>query len=596
MAMPMSNTMRSRWRYHQHIAQAQGVSSSDYRPSARVFITRGHMRHFDTPLPTATRKKSSGRNRRGLWDEKYAWGGRPGEFLKRKPGQNKDGDGVLRSAENLGPTEIDHISNISITNSLGQNGIGTASVTLANAEWEELENSGFFYHVLREGFFGPTYFGDDIAFLFDEKDNFIGEDSPLELANSSFTSDGKRLSGLILPNRKIEIFQGYGDELQRTFVGLIDTVDIQTNPSQIVINASDFAKTTTIFGANPRYVDRYPVSFGDKAHWRERAERKKAKRSEFSQKLHIPNTITLVKDLTNIVGYLLGWSGFWDFKTIRAGRIGESLAKDLTGPRKHNAVFKGENFDKGTYFIDGINQLKEMLGYTFYVTPEWNPDRGGSARFQDPDVYAPIYSPYSVGMPYFTPHNIWTRQQDVEQVTEKDILINANLTYDLTDVRKNMYMTNSGLKNRKGRPRSLGWSSPHSLMSGVEQLLFLNIGEEYGKIQLEEDELRILVRMIGLVSMMQFAQGSITMPGYPGAMINDQIDLLDTVLGEWRRFFISGFSSNMELGANSSYSTTLNVNQIDNYVITRIKNQIEEITGKNFAANMRPKIKKTSQQ
>jgi len=586
--MPMSESLRQRWRYHKKIAQADLADDSDYRPTGRVFVTRGHMRHHPTP------NINSGKFKRGDWDEKWTWGGQPGEFMRRKAGNKTTG--LARDSSVTGPVELPYVSQINIRNSLEQNGIANATVTITNQEWEEKTDgaTGFIYHLLREGFFGPSFYGDDDTFLFDEDDQQLGDDSRKDFSQNTNTINGKRISGLLLPNRKLEIFQGYGDEVQRTFVGLIDSVDISSNPAQITIQATDFGKTLSTYTYHPRFVERYPVSFGDKRYWKAQAKAKNIKqRRQWGTKLGVPGNVNLVNDLTEIVGYILGWGGFWSYRTIRAGRIGSAHRDRLGGNIKHNAIFKDENFDKGSYFIDGLNMVKELLGYVFYVTPEFAPDKPLADRFTDPDFYNASNSKYSTGMPYFVPHNIWVDDPNAEQVTDDDILLNSSLTYDLTDIRKNIYLVNTGLINRKNRPRRTGYSSPHTLMSGVEELLVIDVEESYG-IKLGEREAKVLMRMIALASMFTFAKGSFSVAGYPGATINDQIHVSDRSTGQWRRFFIAGFDSTMTLGPRATYQTTFQAAQMDNIYVRRIKREIEELTGFDTAVKRTPFTRPTS--
>lgn len=581
MPLPLTETMRDRWRFYSHIAQASEAPNSDYRPNARVFVARGSKRaHYFPPYPreiVPSQRRRAKARLRGDWDEKYKYGGQPGEVIRKSP--SAAGDPM--ADDMIGSIEIPNLKNIRISESLDQNGVGTAVVTIGNWYLEGVDsNPEMLYHILREGFFSPFYSGDDLGFQIDEIDSFIRTALASEVEGELvYNEAGKRLSGLLLPNRHIDIYQGYGDELQRTFTGFIDNVEVQMKPPQITLNCTNSGKllTHSQFLKTPNNPRPYPVAFGDARYWRSKSKKKWLDSGA-------PRQMILVNDITDIVGHLLGWGGFQYFKSPRPGRIGSAgLEPSTEGKRSHDAIFQGEAFDKGNSFIDGINRVRELLGYHLYITPEFWDQRPMSERFRDPDEYDAEYSRYTIGLPYFVPSNIWQKTPTVEQFSDVDILLNATLSYDAEPIRKNMYVTNSGVNfttgRRKGRPMTIGASAPWDLDRGITRHIMYDMRENMGSVTMSQEEVLIFIYMTMIQQVVNFSRGSIQVPGYPGAKLNDQCDILERTSGTWRRFFITGFESEMTLGPNGSYSTRLQVVNMDNLYIRGLKEKIRKLGG-----------------
>lgn len=540
---------------HHHIAQATETANADYRPTGKVYCTRGFMRWHDNP-------RGSGRNWRGEWDEKYIWGGQPGEsHLPSKA------PGVTRDPSLTGPVEIPYITSINVSNSQDVNGIAQATVEIINEEWEEDTLSGFMYHILREGFFSPFPGADTYADV--ESDTFKGKAND---SGSVWIKDGKVISNVLLPNRKIEIFQGYGNELQRTFVGLIDTVDVDMKTKKISVNASSFGRVLSDVSFTPPVVPRYPVAFGDRDYWTGVGDRDKWQTA--------PKTMFLVDDITKIAGYLLGWAGFQKYRSVKAGRIGVANTAGVIDPgSKHDAVFREDHFDKSSYLIDGLNMVKELLGYNLYVTAGIHTASSVYGRYRDPTVYDAAHSKDTIGMPYFAPDGIW-RDQSEESAEQFNVnLTDARLTYSGDSLRKSIYVVSPDSNAPKGQ-KKMGYSAPYELMSGIPRIMVYNVEQEAPGLHLSETEINVFMRMAMIKSMMYYARAEFTVPGYPADLVNQVIDAKEPGTKTWRRFFVTGYSSSMTLGPNATYSTTFSVVNSDNIFIKRVRQQIDKIIGK----------------
>jgi hypothetical protein len=521
-----------------------------------------------------------------LWDEKYGWGGMPGQWYRKHPSL----DGNPRDSAFRDPIELPHVRQINIRNNVDANGIGTATITIQNLYREANTGlDGFIYHLIQEGFFSPYGSGDD-DFDVNDHDLFLGKAPRASMVTNE---DGKVITGLLVPNRKIEIFQGYGDEVQRTFVGLIDSVSIDAKTGTLTIESTDYGRalSETTYNQFTTPPGRYPVAFCDWDYVRG------VSRSRWPKVFGIPRTATPIIDVTHVAGRIYGWNGFQSWNRVRAGRIGKigtgSIKPNPGGRRRAvRATFMGENFEKGNYFIDGINQMKTLLGYIQFITPDFHdqvtPVPGsapggnipGYQRFRDPDWYDDEYSRYAIGVPNFVPPNIWVRRNSVgvEQFLDSEILLDGGMVYDYQVLRKQMYVTGTGHKTKRGRPRVFGYHVPFDIVYGFHTPIYFNVQEELG-INLTQKEIQIFIRRTMMNTLMYYNRGQFTVPGWPGVSINKQVDVLESKTGTWRRFLITGFESEMTLGPKSSWQTSVDVVNIDNVYIRRMKDQIKKLMG-----------------
>lgn len=568
----MTEEMWRRWRGHKYIAQSESAVNADFRPVGQVFVTRGHMQRMVSPNDPALDPNGFGAKWDAIWDEKFVWGGLPGQRSKNSPSPA----GEVRNIDFREPVELPSVQSISIRNNIDQNGISNCTITIQNIYREE-KIGDFVYHVLREGFFSPHFNGDE---GFDETDIdiFSGKAPPSSYVRNE---DGKVITGLMMPNRKIEVFQGYGDEIQRTFVGLIDHISVDAKSAKMTIECTDFGRVLSETTYNQFSVPpgRYPVDFVD-WHLTKGVSRKK-----WGEKFGYLRTGLQVYDVTHVAARIFGWAGFHHWNRVKAGRIGKINAPrvSVNNTKRHlRAHFTGEHFEKGAYFIDGINQIKTLLGYLFFITPDYHPNVTGAGRFRDPTVYDGDNSKYSIGMPNFVPPNVWNKNptNGVEQFLESEILLDGGLIYDYQSLRKQMYVVGTGYKTKKGRPRVFGYHAPYGLDCGLLSPIYFNVQEQLG-IHLSQLEIQVFIRLVMLQTLIQFNRGQFTVPGWPGATLNKQVDILESSTGTWRRFYVTGFESEMNLGPKSSWKTTVEVVNLDNIYIQRLKRQIKRLMGVN---------------
>jgi len=210
----------------------------------------------------------------------------------------------------------------------------------------------------------------------------------------------------------------------------------------------------------------------------------------------------------------------------------------------------------------------------------------GSQRFRDPTYYDDEYSRYANGVPNFVPPNVWKLPsgENVEQFLDSELLLDGGIVYDYSPLRKNMYVVGTGHKTKRGGQRIFGYSCPYSIGGGIAPPIYFNAQEELG-IHLTELEIQIFIRRTMMNTLMYYNRGSFTVPGWPAVALNKQVDILDSKLGSWRRFFVTGFESEMSLGPKSSWSTTVEVVNVDNVYNKRIKNQIKKLMNVDLDTN-----------
>ena len=105
---------------------------------------------------------------------------------------------------------------------------------------------------------------------------------------------------------------------------------------------------------------------------------------------------------------------------------------------------------------------------------------------------------------------------------------------------------------------------PWTLNAGIPRHAYYDVKQEMGNVNLTFLETKIFILMSMMMMLINFCKGSFTCAGYPGAKLNDQIDILESQSGTWRRFYVLGFEHQMTLGPSARYQTTFQVANIDN--------------------------------
>jgi hypothetical protein len=220
------------------------------------------------PVPTAelTRRWKTGKHvgpakpsclvriQRGVIDHAY----QPFEFL----GGGTENFGYIEgSAHSAAPwqgfwratgdwLELPNVKSVERTKTLDENGVGRVTVGIENVIYQAIVGVTGIYHGMRRGFLAP-WFGLST----------IGRPASDEQLNE--------WTNVLNGGYRIEVHEGYGDEMQRTFVGLIDDTDAVSTPATITLTCRDFGQTLTdqrVFGWNKAREIKSPITFADASY------------------------------------------------------------------------------------------------------------------------------------------------------------------------------------------------------------------------------------------------------------------------------------------------------------------------------------------
>lgn len=266
------------------------------------------------------------------------------------------------------------------------------------------------------------------------------------------------------------------------------------------------------------------------------------------------------QDYTDIVKLFCAWGGFywphdatiprsdgssepWDFDrddpawTIAGryghgrGRVwGDLQASGTAGP----APIPQSVFDKKP-LMDGIAYVRDILGFLFHI------DETGGVVFKAPN----IYRVGNVMRSLSERSGNWTPQ--VLTIDETRTLIDYNAKLSGRNLRERTFVSGTTGEvghmaagwnpNPIGKRRVGGWTDQHFETA---------------------EECKVMAEMISLRQLLTYRRGSVTIPGYPGIQIDDQIRIFERVASEGFIHYITGLQStlNNETGEYAYNITT----------------------------------------
>lgn len=199
-----------------------------------------------------------------------------------------------------------------------------------------------------------------------------------------------------LPNKQIDIFQGYGpSEKVRTFTGIIDTWAPTIRPDRIQIVARDFGGILTdspMFGNFLPPDIREPLLFVPRDH------------PMVKEALSDPSLgpFVIVDDAVDVVKCILRWAGFKEWEVEDSGvNLGQPLSVDKTQTA-----------------MQVINAVRDQLGYVFFMGEPTNND-------------------LSIGVPIFRRASVLIAERETPTVNvqSKDLITDLKPTHDNKDER-----------------------------------------------------------------------------------------------------------------------------------------------------------------
>lgn len=176
--------------------------------------------HVGVARPTQSVRVRKGTFLRGY----YTWGGP--KVNARIPGETKKNPWLAKwTAHPEDWVDLPNVWSVDLSQDFTQDGIEVATVVLENVLMQQAMGPlGQLYHLIKRGALAPLrgYAPPDWLQLYEQTEWY----------------------GMLDRHAQIEVFQGYGTEVQRTFTGLIDDVDTTSAPDRITLTLRDFAGPT----------------------------------------------------------------------------------------------------------------------------------------------------------------------------------------------------------------------------------------------------------------------------------------------------------------------------------------------------------------
>lgn len=185
--VPVSGLFYQRWRSRQQVAGA--------RPTVAVYVRKGFFKRDFVRWPGIQFGEHGG-GRQGL-----AWAPKWTPYTDWAP--------------------IPGVKEIQIEQSFDNNGIANLTMHMDNVNWVEGLGPAGTFHTKTPGYFAPLY-----------------GVTPLGLPHSDMAANDFYM---FFPNSQILVMEGYGaDTLVKTFTGLIDDINPDSDPAQLSVTARDF--------------------------------------------------------------------------------------------------------------------------------------------------------------------------------------------------------------------------------------------------------------------------------------------------------------------------------------------------------------------
>jgi hypothetical protein len=238
----------------------------------------------------------------------------------------------------------------------------------------------------------------------------------------------------------------------------------------------------------------------------------------------------LIDDVTQIVECVLRWAGFKTWEV-------ESAGVDL----KQKFVV-----DKGKAFIDVVNEIKEMLGYSFFMgEPRDDAD--------DQDLGYPIFRETRILNP---------NQSRTEQITEADLLTQGRYRLSNEDERYIIRARGKALSRKKGGRWLSGDKSDramfvyrppwHDGMAGIIK----HLTHADPKMETIADCQQAALLIALQIALGKYT-GTIAIPGTPHVGLDTAISLFDRTVGINSRFYVSNRIQTFTGGEQAKYVTEL---------------------------------------
>lgn len=254
----------------------------------------------------------------------------------------------------------------------------------------------------------------------------------------------------------------------------------------------------------------------------------------------VPGNIT---DYTDIIKLFTAWSGFY----WPEGEADPLLVDwGATGGRVWGDFFYSGAFPvdpeciPGSYWdnksvMDGINQIKEILGFIFYIDP------GGGIQWRPPNIWQTGNYMWGVG---------YTGQDTVRDVDESRVLIDYGVTIDDQNLRSKIVVVAAHEPTLHGAYTPVH-ASTAGTPSAIDDLALLGGQERVMLVpnypfisQAEVDKFGFLV---SLWIHWSYRSSKFRIPGVAALEPDDQMRIYERITAETYIHYIEGYSSQMNM-------------------------------------------------
>ena len=260
------------------------------------------------------------------------------------------------------------------------------------------------------------------------------------------------------------------------------------------------------------------------------------------------------EDYTDIVRDLLLWAGFHLYDNGQNDHVYGNL--ETTGAYAEECI-SDDLFDKRPV-IDAITQLKEIVGYLFWV------DEEGAAHFESPNWWAPGNYLPDGSLTAVIPEVDEKRQLTRYSVSANDRSLRSEIIISTEQPTEALDSTVTTIY----RPEDDG------LRGIVRPAMWVN------GVFTDEAEQRIMAELIALHIFFSQRLGSVEMAANPMLQINDQVRIFERMTGETFVHYIRGISSshNLQTGEYTMTLTTHWLGDADAWAVDIPRNSTGEIT------------------
>ena len=249
------------------------------------------------------------------------------------------------------------------------------------------------------------------------------------------------------------------------------------------------------------------------------------------------------EDYTDIVKLLCAWGGFYwpnnatwlrdngspeavpfdnDDESMTIGGFGRVWGDFQLSGTAGPAPIPASVFDKKP-LMDGIAYVRDILGYLFYI------DETGGAVFRAPNIYRVGNTFFSMG------EQSGERTTQMYKLDERQILIDLTAKLSSRNVRERTFVSNTtgtfGALAKGWNPNPIG---------------LRRVGGWTDQNFETEEECLVMAEMIALRQLFAYRSDQVTISGFPGIQVDDQVRIFERVTSEGYIHYVKGIQSSLD--------------------------------------------------